>query len=190
MQRKSRTEDAIVAMSFRSYLNDRSMPEWVVYNAMVKSAVAAMNTIQTYAATDLGHVVSSFVVAGASKRGWTTWLTSGVDSRVIGSVPIVLDFLNFLPNMRHMYRAYGGWTFAFKDYYDENFTLSLGTDPEGMQALMDIVDPIEFVANVSHVVCGLWSVVCGMWYGGYGLWSVVCGLWSVVCGLWSVVCGI
>ena len=36
-----------------------------------------------------------------------------MDERIIGAVPIVMDFLHFQANMHHMYKAYGGWTFAF-----------------------------------------------------------------------------
>ena len=32
--------------------------------------------------------VSKFVVAGASKRGWTTWTTGAVDPRVVGIEPV------------------------------------------------------------------------------------------------------
>ena len=38
-----------------------------------------------------------------------------------------------------MYRAYGGWTFAFDDYYDLNITARL--DDPNMPKMMAIVDP-------------------------------------------------
>lgn len=56
--------------------------------------------------------MEKFLVSGASKRGWTTWLVGGVlgslpNSRVVGIAPIVMDMLDFQPNVLHMYKAYG-----------------------------------------------------------------------------------
>ncbi len=41
--------------------------------------------------------------------------------------------------MHHHYRSLGGWTFAFKDYYELNITAYL--DDPRMQELANIVDP-------------------------------------------------
>lgn len=69
-----------------------------------------------------GHIVEDFMVSGASKRGWTTWLVGAVDTRATAIAPIVMDLLNFEKNIAHMFKAYGGWTFAFIDYYNMNIT--------------------------------------------------------------------
>ena len=39
--------------------------------------------------------LKKFMVAGGSKRGWTTWTTAAVDKRVFGAIPIVMDMLDF-----------------------------------------------------------------------------------------------
>jgi PhoPQ-activated pathogenicity-related protein len=62
-----------------------------------------------------------------------------VDPRVALIVPIVMDELNFVQNIHHHFKSYGGWTFALKDYTELNFTRCL--DHPNTQALMDIVDP-------------------------------------------------
>ena len=50
-----------------------------------------------------------------------------------------------MQNLHHHYRAYGGWTFAFKDYYELNFTKEL--DNPNTQKMADIIDPIcEFLS--------------------------------------------
>ena len=56
----------------------------------------------------LGLTPTHHVVGGASKRGWNTWLVGAVDPRVIGIVPIVMDELNFMENIKHHYRSLGG----------------------------------------------------------------------------------
>ena len=62
-----------------------------------------------------------------------------VDPRVALIVPIVMDELNFVQNIHHHFKSYGGWTFALKDYTELNFTRCL--DHPNTQALMNIVDP-------------------------------------------------
>lgn len=49
------------------------------------------------------------------------------------------EFCNF-QNLHHHYRAYGGWTFAFHDYYELNFTERL--DDPCAQTLLDFIDPL------------------------------------------------
>lgn len=75
---------------------------------MVKAVVKTMDAVQQFAGT-LKNVpeITGFVVAGASKRGWTTWLTPAVDKRVIAIIPIVLDVLNLVKNINHHWQAYG-----------------------------------------------------------------------------------
>ena len=58
---------------------------------------AALHLQQFMAAHD-GTSIDRFAVAGASKRGWTTWTVGAVDPRVAMISPIVMDELNFLPN--------------------------------------------------------------------------------------------
>jgi len=94
---------------------------------MVKASIKAMDTIEAFMAnetnpTGIVSQIKKWTVTGASKRGWTTWLTAAVaPDRVHCAVPIVLDLLNLVENMHHMYRAYGGWSWAMKDYVDAGF---------------------------------------------------------------------
>ena len=59
-----------------------------------------MDTVTDYVARISPNHVSQFIVAGASKRGWTTWLTGAVDSRVIAIIPIVMGSLAIVHSCR------------------------------------------------------------------------------------------
>lgn len=117
---------------------------WVIHQAMVESAVAAMDAVQAFARSEAGggHEVGGFVVSGGSKRGWTTWLTAAVDGRVRAIIPMVIDVLNLPATMRHHFGAYGFFAPAIGDYAGRNLMQELDT-PEGMK-LRRIVDPYLF----------------------------------------------
>ena len=114
---------------------------------MVKSVVKAMDTITAFR----NGKVKQFVVAGASKRGWTTWLTAPVDKRVVAIAPIVMDLLDFEAGLLHMFRSYGGWTFAFEPYWKQNITQSIIDNPIGLAALGKVLDPLNYKENLFYV---------------------------------------
>ena len=111
---------------------------------MVKSAVRAMDAVQEFCASDAGpgKQVTDFVVTGASKRGWTSWLTATVDSRVKGVAPIVIDMLNLTPQMARQLEYYGAYSEATQDYTDFKLQERFNS-PEGRE-LLAIVDPYEY----------------------------------------------
>ena len=137
---QSRTEDEIIAYSWDKFLTTLD-PNWIAQLPMTKAAVKTMDTVQTFCATK-GKTVNEFVVAGASKRGWTTWLTAAVDTRVVACLPIVIDMLNMELSFRHHFSAYGFWAPAIHDYEDMNIFDRL--DTEEMQQLAQIVDPYAY----------------------------------------------
>ena len=91
-----RSEDAIIAWTWFHFINNPQDSEWLLRLPMTKASVRAMDTVQAVVKQRLGKDIEKFCVAGASKRGWTTWTTTIVDSRVIGSIPMVMDLLNFV----------------------------------------------------------------------------------------------
>jgi PhoPQ-activated pathogenicity-related protein len=86
--------------------------------------------------------VEKFVVAGASKRGWTTWTTAAVDKRVVAIVPIVIDMLNVVPSFKHHFAAYGFWAPAVGDY--ERAGIMDWQDTPQYKSLMKIEEPFEY----------------------------------------------
>eukprot|EP00944_MAST-04C_sp_MAST-4C-sp1_P016170 g16170.t1 len=138
---EERSEDSFCAFTWAHYM--KSHPKAVEYVSllpMVKSVVRAMDTIMDFR----NGKTSQFVVAGASKRGWTTWLTAPVDSRVVAIAPIVMDLLNFEAGLLHMFRSYGNWTFAFEPYWKENITQAIVGNPDGLKALGVVLDPLNY----------------------------------------------
>jgi len=145
-----RSEDALIAYSWdqymQSYLGGSPDGYWPAQLPMVKSAVQAMTAVQEFCVNPTGETwsltIDDFVVGGASKRGWATWLTAAVDSRVTAIAPMVIDILNVEESLKHHYETYGFWSPAVDDYVDMGIMNHVDT-PE-LKALMDIVDPYEY----------------------------------------------
>ena len=111
---------------------------------MTKAAVRAMDTVTSLLSSPEGgaHTVDPFVVAGGSKRGWTTWTTAVVDDRVVAIMPIVIDVLNLEESFKHHFEVYGAYSLAVSDYVLNGNIAWIGT-PE-FAALMKIVEPYEY----------------------------------------------
>jgi len=141
-EKKPRTEDGIIAYGEKEFLKTGD-PKWIVRLPMTKSAVRAMDTVTAFLATEQGGglKVDRFMVAGGSKRGWTTWTTGAVDSRVVALGPAVIDVLHTLPSLRHHWRAYGFWAPAIADYHD---ILNTEMNNPRMRENSKIEDPYEY----------------------------------------------
>ncbi len=142
-ENRDRYEDQTIAYTWDKYLRSGD-EKWPLRLPMTKSAVRAMDTVTHLLASGQGGgaEVDQFVVAGGSKRGWTTWTTAAVDNRVVAIMPIVIDLLNVEESFKHHYQVYGGYAPAIGDYEDMGIMNWLGT-PE-FAALMDIVEPYEY----------------------------------------------
>lgn len=92
---EERVEDDLIGYTWDKFLRTGD-EKWPARLPMTKSAVRAMDTITALLASEAGgkSTVDTFVVAGGSKRGWTTWTTAAVDRRVVAICPIVIDVLN------------------------------------------------------------------------------------------------
>ena len=137
-------EDALIAFTFDQYLKTGD-PTWPLLFPMVKSAVRAMDALQTFARQEFDQRIERFVVSGASKRGWTSWLTAAVDTRVVGIAPMVIDMLNMKAQVDWTEKMYGQQSDEISDYTDLNLHRMLDDPP--MQTLRAWVDPYSYRRN-------------------------------------------
>lgn len=131
-------EDALVSYTFAKFL-ETGDATWPLLFPMVKGAVRAMDAISEFAARDLRWSTDGFVVFGASKRGWTTWLAAAVDQRVRAIAPIAYDNLSLAEQMAHQERRFGAYSEMISDYTDRGLQAMLQT-AQG-RVLADMVDP-------------------------------------------------
>lgn len=141
-ENKERVEDAIIAYTWDKFLRTGD-ETWPLRLPMTKSAVRAMDTVTEFCRS-LGPDVcpEKFVVAGGSKRGWTTWTTAATDRRVIAIAPMVIDLLNLEPSFDHHFRAYRYWAPSIHDYEAMNIMQWTGSTP--YRKLLGIEDPYSY----------------------------------------------
>ena len=140
---KPRVEDDLIGYTWDQYIKTGD-ERWPARGPMTKSVVRAMDSVEALMASDAGGKlpVNQFVVAGGSKRGWTTWMTAAVDKRVVGIAPMVIDVLNLDVSMRHHYGAYGFWAPAIDEYVDHR--IMQRRDTKRYKELMQLEDPFAY----------------------------------------------
>ena len=136
-----RREDALIAYTFERYL-DTGDPEWPLLLPMVKSATRAMDAVEQLARQQWGLPIARFTVSGASKRGWTSWLTAAVDPRVASVAPMVIDMLNMKAQLQLQRQTFGGLSEQIRDYEQIHFPERIDS-PAGRE-LVSIVDPYSY----------------------------------------------
>ena len=136
-----KVEDEIIAYTLDQYL-DTGDADWILLAPMTKSALRAMDVVQKIHGNRSGQGVEKFVLNGASKRGWTTWLAAAADSRVAGIAPQVFDNLNITEQMPHQKRVFENYSEMIADYTERNLPEKMKT-PRG-QLLTAMVDPYTY----------------------------------------------
>lgn len=135
-------EDALISMTLHNFKNDGDYT-WPLLFPMTKSALRAMDAIQELAAQQLNKEVDDFVVSGASKRGWTTWLTAASgDPRVKAIAPMVIDILNMPANLNYQIEAYNEYSEEIQDYTDLEIPQTVDS-PSG-RAITTMIDPYSY----------------------------------------------
>jgi PhoPQ-activated pathogenicity-related protein len=136
-----KNEDTLIAETFVRYLETKDA-SWPLLFPMVKSAVRAMDAVQAWSREQGKEPVKHFVVTGASKRGWTTWLTGAVDQRVIAIAPMVIVMLNMGPQGPNQLDVWGKYSEQIDDYVNRGLMERAKTSA-GSQ-LWKMVDPYSF----------------------------------------------
>lgn len=144
-----RTEDAIIAYGWRKFLEGGAKDEdaiWLARFPMTKAVKLAMDAVSEVVNSRRETKLETFLVAGASKRGWTTWTTAATDDRVVAIAPVVIDMLNLEESFVHHWKNYGFWAPAVGNYVSEGVMEWLGT-PE-FDRLLELTEPYSFIDSL------------------------------------------
>ncbi len=141
-----RTEDELISMTLHNFQNDSDYT-WPLLFPMTKSAIRAMDAVQEFTAQKKNEIVNQFVISGASKRGWTTWLTGANDKRVKAIAPMVIDMLNWPLNLEYHKVTWGDYSIQIEDYVKLGIVQKSDT-PEGKKVAR-MVDPYSYRKNLT-----------------------------------------
>ncbi|MEA1876082.1 MAG: PhoPQ-activated protein PqaA family protein [Bacteroidota bacterium] len=140
------TEDELISFTLHNFQNDGDY-SWPLLFPMVKTAVRSMDAVQLFSDETLNHKISRFVVTGASKRGWTTWLTGAHDSRVQAIAPMVIDVLNMPLSLTYHLTAWNDYSVQIQDYVDLGIAQEIVT--KGGNELTTMIDPYSYRDNLT-----------------------------------------
>lgn len=134
-------EDDLIAHTFVEFVRTGDA-SWPLLLPMVKAAVEAMTAAGAIAREAWQLAIERFVLTGASKRGWTTWLTAAVDERVGGALPMVIDMLSLDRHVELQRQSFGGMSEQLEPYTSRGIE-QLFASKRG-QDLVAIVDPYAY----------------------------------------------
>ncbi len=134
-------EDALISYTLHNFQSDGDY-SWPLLFPMVKSAVRAMDAVQEFSKETANHEITGFLVSGASKRGWTTWLAGASDSRVKAIAPAVIDILNMPVNLDYQLEVWGDYSTEIEDYVDLGIPQTINT--EQGDVLTTMIDPYSY----------------------------------------------
>ena len=141
-----RKEDDLIAHTFEKYLETKDS-SWLLLFPMVKSATQAMTALTQFTAQKLRGKIEKFVITGASKRGWTSWLTAAIDPRIKATIPLVIDVLNMPAQMEYQKATWGQYSEQINDYTVRGLQEKL--EEEEGKSLTALVDPYSYRSQLT-----------------------------------------
>ena len=139
------TEDALISFTLHNFREDGDFT-WPLLFPMTKTAIRAMDAIQAFSKENLKQDVNKFVVAGGSKRGWTTWLTGAHDNRVAAIAPMVIDVLNMPVSLEYQLEVWDDYSVQIEDYVKLEIPQQVHTE-QGNQ-ITKMIDPYSYRKKV------------------------------------------
>lgn len=134
-------EDDLIAETFIRYL-DTQDASWPLLFPMVKTVVKAMDAVGEFTDKEWGVKTGKFLLTGASKRGWTTWLTASADPRIMAIAPMVIDVLNIPAQLPLQLDRFGKPSEQISPYTNRGL-IPLGETP-AEKKLWSMVDPYTY----------------------------------------------
>jgi len=135
-------EDDAVAHTWAHALGGAA-PELPLHVPMAAAASRAMDLAEQELGKR-GFTVDRFIITGASKRGWSAWLTALADDRVMAIVPSVIDVADTSAMLDGLRKRYGGhWPAALWPYHQAGVLQQLGTP--AFEQLMSMMDPMQYL---------------------------------------------
>ncbi|MDM3887455.1 PhoPQ-activated protein PqaA family protein [Pseudomonas sp. BCRC 81390] len=135
-------EDDAVAHTWAHSLRGAA-PELPLHVPMAAAASRAMDLAELELRKQ-GLTVEHFIITGASKRGWSAWLTALADERVMAIVPSVIGIADTSEMLRGLRMRYGGhWPLALWPYQQAGVLQQLGSP--AFDRLMSMMDPMQYL---------------------------------------------
>ena len=143
-----RFEDDLIAHTFTQYL-DTGDADWPLLFPMVKSVMRGMDALKEFIGSILPAAppLKDFILTGASKRGWTTWLAAVADPRVKAIIPQVYDNLNIFAQMPHQIEVWHAYSEMISDYTQADLQTRINT-PQGRKLTLS-VDPYTYLDKLT-----------------------------------------
>lgn len=135
-------EDALIVYTWQKFM-ETGDESWPLHFPMAKAVIKCMDAVQDFVKSEKKTPIKDFMVTGASKRGWTTWLVgASKDPRVKAIAPMVIDTLNIPAQIPNQIASFGKFSEQIDDYTGAGMMEQLNT-PKGRR-LLELEDPYSY----------------------------------------------